>query len=110
MAALAKAGDLGGAVTNSDQFVAGFLAQVANEDTDAEAEEVFVQLTREACRRQMDRLKGQLRMVDNPLSVSAELAHLGRLHTVLIDDTKPQLARRDAGIELLTWLLERPEE
>ena len=110
VSALAKTGDLGGAITASDQFVASLLTQVANEDTDAEAEEVFVQLTREACRRQMDRLKGQLRMVDNPLSVSAVLTQLGRLHTVLIDDTKPQLARRDAGIELLTWLLERPEE
>jgi DNA primase len=110
VAALAKAGDLAGAVTNSEDAVAGLLTQVANEDTDAEAEEVFVLVALDACRRAIDRLKAVLRTVDNPLSVSGDLAHLGRLHTVLIDDTKPQQARRDAGVELLTWLLERPEE
>ncbi|MDH4144188.1 MAG: DNA primase [Acidimicrobiia bacterium] len=108
--ALRNAKSIMEAAERADDHVASLLRQVASEDTDTDPEEVFVRLAQEAASRETRRVAAELRLAADPLSSAPIVRQLSDWKSTLFDDGVALAARRDVGIELLTWLLDLPEE
>jgi DNA primase len=106
---LLRHGGIEAAAQAADADVADILHRVAAEQFDVEPQEVFLRLAREAAVR-------ELRMARLSAGGSIDLATrtavetLGRWHGVLVDYDRPEDDRLQAGIDLLTWLLDHAEE
>ncbi|MPY93534.1 MAG: DNA primase [Acidimicrobiia bacterium] len=109
-AALAEHGTLEAAVAHSDEEVAGVLREVAGEaPASATVEEVFVHLSREAVVREVRRINPGRAAAEEGSANAAALA-LGPVQRVLTDHDASPEAQREAGVQLLTWLLDQAEE
>ena len=88
-AALGREASLAAALQTSDDEVAELLRQVATEQADAEPEEVFLRLAREAAVRQSRMVKQAPGGSFEPRSGAAAEV-LGRWHGTLVDSTVPR--------------------
>jgi hypothetical protein len=109
-AALAEHRTLEAAVANSSEDVAAVLREVAGEPSaSATVEEVFVHLSRAAVVREIRRINQAPAAAEQPSANEAAVA-LGPVQRVLTDQDATPEAQQEAGVQLLTWLLDQAEE
>jgi hypothetical protein len=106
---LSRHGGVESAAQLADEEVADILRQVAAEQYDAEPQEVFLRLAREAAVREL-RMASISAIGSIDLATRSAVESLGRWHGVLVDYDRPEDERLQAGIDLLTWLLDQAEE
>lgn len=106
---LSRHGGVETAAQLAGEEVADILRQVAAEQYDAEPQEVFLRLAREAAVREL-RMASVSAIGSIDLATRSAVESLGRWHGVLVDYDRPEDERLQAGIDLLTWLLDQAEE
>ncbi|MFN0026541.1 MAG: DNA primase [Acidimicrobiales bacterium] len=97
------------ATGEQDPEAADLLRRAAAEQTEATLREVFVRLSQEAARRTVAELRQRALSAAEPLLLSAQLAYVAGLHTVLMTDSAEDETKVLAGTDLLAWLLEPGE-
>ena len=107
--ALADAASLDGALDAAPDDVADLLRRLAAEQTDASPEEAFLRLAREASARALRMLRQAIASGPTDPVTAADVRRLGLWHDQLGDYERQEDERLRAGIELLTWLLDRGE-
>ena len=106
---LGREASLEAALQGDDDEVTELLRQVGAEQSDAEPEEVFLRLACEAADRELRMVKQVAGGSIEP-ALGAATAALGRWHSTLVDYDRPADERLQAGVDLLTWLLDHTEE
>jgi DNA primase len=97
------------AIGEQDPEAADLLRRAAAEQTEATLRQVFVRLSQETARRTLAELRQRALSVAEPLLLSAQLAYVAGLHTVLMTDSAEDESKVLAGTDLLAWLLEPGE-
>ncbi len=97
------------AIGEQDPEAADLLRRAAAEQSDATLRQVFVRLSQETARRTVAELRQRALSAAEPLLLSAQLAHVAGLHTVLMTDSAEDETKVLAGTDLLAWLLEPGE-
>ncbi len=97
------------AIEDDDPEAADLLCQATAEQSDATISDVFLRLSQEAARRVLVDLRQAALSSSDPLTLSAELAYVAGLHSMLMTDGADHDAKVLAGTDLLAWLLEPGE-
>ncbi len=97
------------AIGEQDPEAADLLRRAAAEQTESSLREVFVRLSQETARRTVGELRQRALSAEEPLLLSAQLAYVAGLHTVLMTDSAEDETKVLAGTDLLAWLLEPGE-
>lgn len=97
------------AIEEHDPEAAELLHQAAAEQSEATIGDVFLRLSQEAARRLLAELKQATLTADDPLALSAAIAHVAGLRTTLHSDDAGTETKLQAGTDLLAWLLDPGE-
>lgn len=97
------------AIDDDDPEAAELLHQAAAEQSEATIGDVFLRLSQEAARRLLAELKQATLTADDPLALSAAMAHVAGLRTTLHSDDAGTETKLQAGTDLLAWLLDPGE-
>lgn len=104
--ALERAATLQEAVASADGEVAGLLARLGVEDTDAEALDVAARLIDRATGRELARLQEEARRASDPIAYARTVEWV-KLRT---EELRSERMRPEAAEQLVAWVVARVEE
>ncbi len=112
--ALADHGSLEAVIVHGPAEEVALLRELAGEETTGTAEELFVQLVTEAARRAISGINLEAAAADHlasdDMSSNVRARSLVHIQATLFNEDAAPDAKREAGVQLLTWLLDQAEE